>query len=70
MAIVPVGLFLQMPLALVPSQLQADVGDDAALDTFLVFPTATSTVAITEIRAPGVTSIRNALPRCLKSSIF
>lgn len=70
MVIVPVELFLQMPLALIPSQLQADVGDDAALDTFLVFLTATSTVAITEIQAPGVTSIRNALPCCLKSSIF
>ena len=59
-AIAPVGLLPQMPLALVPSQLQADVGDGAALDTFSVFATAPSTVAITEIWAPGVASIRKA----------
>ena len=59
-----------MPLDLVLSQLQADMGDGAAVDTFLVFANAISTVAITEIRVPGGTSIRKALPCLIGSYIF
>lgn len=55
-----------MPLGLVPSQLQADVGDGVALDFFSVFVTAPSTVAMTEIWVFRVTSIRKAHGMLLK----
>lgn len=53
-AIALAGLLPQMPLALVLSQLQADVGAGATLHTFSVFTTAFSAFAITEIWMPGV----------------
>ena len=56
----PVGLLPLRPLALVPSQLQADVGDGPALDTWSAFVTVPSFVAITETQVPTVTSIRKA----------
>lgn len=67
--IVPIGLLPQMPLALLPSQLLTDVGDDGALETFSISAPAAANLAIKAYGHLLKPAIKNQV-HCFRNSIL